>query len=556
MKSGWIRLLPFLLVLIFSGNNQAGSGKTEYSKWKRIARDVTAGNVSSIKEKSSRTLQSIIDQNGKNLLMLAVSAARPESVECLLRQGISSDAMDHESRHAGFYAVKIPESIPQKKKILELLLKSGMDWEKRDLRGRDMLDYAIRSQSLVAMEVLAKKSSRTVRRRLRENAHRIVFDLARDGKHSFLLVLLQKKYISPEIRDEESRNLYFYFTSFSTAGKDSPRQEGAGNLAGQLRLYRVLRNAHVPMDAPDKNGDTPLMFAIKNRASLDVVRGLDVTPCHRNKDGHTAKSLAQVYALPEIFAFIRKKSVRCPAVDTGVTNTIYNDYLRFYIAGRKQKELRAFLARHKEKRDLFPDNRTFTLAFGGGNTPIYKIISNVTPEKERKIHREEMEIFLKNRSIKISDKMAILVASRKADLYSDYTGEDLVFMSPPDVNFIQKLGEIYPPCRKKDSIGRNAMMVHVYSGDPRIMDYLLKKGCNVTDMDHSHRTLLMYAVLKPSNETMMKWIIHHLPDADKAKKESIGHLMAKDVYGKTAMEYAKENHNYENLEFLKSVSRN
>jgi len=558
MKSGWIRVMLLLGIIVFSGNSKARHTTPEYAEWKRIARDVTSGNISNLKEISHRRLQEVINQNGKNLLMLAVSAACPESVESLLREGISANAMDYEGRHAGFYAVTMPDNLPQKKKILDLLLKSGMDWERKDIQGRDMLDLAIRSQSLTAVEVLAEKSRRTVRWRLRDDSHQIIFDLAIDGKHSFIRKLLQKGYIPPDILDTEGRNLYFYFTSFSAAGKESPRRfqgKGARNSADQLQLYSVLRKSNVSMDVTDKNGDTPLMFAIKNQASLDVVRKLDVVPCHRNKEGHTAKSLAQIHGQKEILAFLNNKSAGCPAVDTAGTNTIYNDYLRFYIMGNHEKELRTFLARHKKKPGLFPDNRTFTMAFGSGKTPLYKIISEVTPEKERKIHREDMEIFLKNRSIKISNKMAMLTLSRKADVYPEYTGDDLGFMAPPDVHFIQQLGKLFPPCRKKDSIGRNAMMVHVYSGDPRIMDYLLKNGCMVTDTDNSHRTLLMYAVLKPSNETMISWIIQHLPDADKAKEESIGFLMAKDVHGKTAMDYAKDNHRFENVKFLKSVSR-
>lgn len=539
----------FLFVILIIGSISLLDSKIEQNKAKKkfqkeIIHLVYSGNINQLKKIPIENYRNIINANGENLLMAATEMGNKETVNYLLKKGFDLNEKDHQGHNAGYYLLKTDNGNflrQEKAKIMDLFIRKNLDLNTKDLSNRSLFYYILQSENISLIKTTIQHRKREIKKFLKEDNYSALFNLAKEEKFTQIMLFIDYNIISAVIKDKKERNFYFFIK------KDSNKSR---------KFFQYLIKKKVPVQEVDQNGYPPLMYHIKNTGNLFIIeKMINLYPDYPIlKDGHSIHTLAFLSTNKKIIEITRK----IPQVKIPLTNHVYNDMIVYYLKRKMIRTLEKFILNHKSKKNLWIENSTFEKAFLNGHYSIFNLILKNTLEERRRISIERFHEFLytsfsserKIMFLNLIDRYKISFTQNDQIIKPNY-----IHLVPPNISLLKWITAEHPDMvSKKDSLGRSSLMIHIHSGRIQILKFLVQNGSFIRDTDNHHRTLLMHATLKPSNERIILWILEEIK-RDENVSFLEGYINQKDVFNKTALDYCEINKNYRNAKLLKKILR-
>lgn len=509
---------------------------------KKVIRLVYNGNIKELKRIPAGRYRNIKNSRGINLLMAATEIADYKTCDYLISKGFNVNEKDYDRRNAAYYLLKADNAIflqKEKSKIFVLFLKNDIDLDTTDLKGNSFWHYLLFSENDSLIRTTIRYRKRSLKRYLRKNQYREIFELAKQQSFHQIKLLIEEDIISANITDTEERNLFFYIerdTKFSR------------------NFFQFLINRKVSIEKPDADGYPALMVHIRHAKNLFIINEMirRYSQFQTLKNGHSIHTLSFLSGNRKIIQSVSK----IPKVKIPLTNRVYNDFILYYSEKKMIRTLKNFVLKNRTRESLFIETSTFQKVFLNGHFAIFKWITENVASNRRSLSVLTVREFLfstfsANRKIMFLDaihKKNISITRNEAKIQPNY-----IHLSPPNISLLKWIAAKYPKMPSEhDSMGRSSLMVHIHSGRISILDFLLSKGARITTRDDNRRTILMHAVLKPSNERVIRWVIAKTLK-ENGSSDLKAYLYKKDAYGKTAFDYCEINKNFRNAALLKML---
>jgi ankyrin repeat protein len=275
LERGNIEAAKFLIEQGADLNLQDKNGKTaliwalKQDNWTRVCLEEIAKLI--IERKADLNIQ---DGEGKTALMCALVAWNKEIPELLINSGANLTIQDKDGQTALMYALRTD------KRIAQLIIEKGVDLDAQNKDMRTALIQATEMASSSIVELLIKKGANINIQDM--NGETALMRAALKGGVATVKLLIEKgSDLNLNAKDKKGN------TALIQAIKGNARWD-AGDGAKETAI--LLINSGADLEAPDEEGNTPLILAVGNEMTevvkLLVEKGVDLNA--QKADGETA----------------------------------------------------------------------------------------------------------------------------------------------------------------------------------------------------------------------------------------------------------------------------
>jgi ankyrin repeat protein len=230
----------------------------------------------------------VTDNNGVTPLMLAARAESGEVIKALLGAGAVVNAKDNQGQAALTYAVGEPNSGETSGGAVDELIAAKADVNVTGLSGETPLMLAAKSgDAKTVQSLLAAGAAVNAKNNQGQTALLFATDESRNSTFNVVKLLIAAKANVNEVNERKQTALML------------------AAIRGNFESVKLLLSEGVPVNVKDKDGLTPLMYAVwgSSNSNLDIVQSLLAAGAKVNEsdnEGKTVLMYSEWGHLPEV----------------------------------------------------------------------------------------------------------------------------------------------------------------------------------------------------------------------------------------------------------------